>query len=216
MQASEGSMMAVDEAGRHVELVGIGYLNPADQVMDEMLTGWRYQRLGRNLAFFTIDQREAVVRRFQRFTNEYPWHWTPAHADEFFGDLRAKHNAKQSTIRNYQQAVRAFCGYIAHPDYGCDILSNDLVHRANRLGRPRTQSSALTRQGARCHQAECRRLRAHSECMLRPRSRPTRRPIEDHPLSASPLNDANLMAGLHTSDRVDTKPTEQGGGVESL
>jgi hypothetical protein len=36
------------------------------------------------------------------------------------------------------------------------------------------------------------------------------------PLSASPLNDANLMAGLHAGDRVDTKPTEQGGGVESL
>ena len=48
------------------------------------------------------------------------------------------------------------------------------------------------------------------------RSRPTKRLIYQHPLSASPLNDANLMAGLHASDRVDTKPTEQGGGVESL
>ena len=118
--------MAVDQAGRHVELVGVRYLNPVDQVMDEMLTGWRYQQLGRNLAFSTIDQREAIVRRFQRFTNEYPWHWMPAHADEFFGDLRAEHDAKQSTIRNYQQAVRAFCEYIAHPDYGWDILCERL------------------------------------------------------------------------------------------
>ena len=118
--------MAVDKAGRHIELVGVRYLNPTDQVLEEMLTGWRYQQLSRNLAFSTIDQREALVRRFQRFTNEYPWHWTPAHADEFFGDLRAERNAKQSTIRNYQQAVRAFCGYVAHPDYGWDSLCERL------------------------------------------------------------------------------------------
>jgi hypothetical protein len=48
------------------------------------------------------------------------------------------------------------------------------------------------------------------------RSRPTRRPINQHPLSVSPLNHANLMAGLHAGDTVDTKPTEQGGGIESL
>ena len=40
--------------------------------------------------------------------------------------------------------------------------------------------------------------------------------IDQHPLSVSPLNDANLMAGLHAGERIDTKPTEQGGGVESL
>jgi hypothetical protein len=54
------------------------------------------------------------------------------------------------------------------------------------------------------------------EVMRFRRSRPTRRPINQHPLSISPLNDANLMAGLHAGDRVDTKPTEQGGGIESL
>jgi hypothetical protein len=54
------------------------------------------------------------------------------------------------------------------------------------------------------------------ERMCRRRSRPTKRPINQYPLSASPLNDANLMAGLHAGDRVDTKPTEQGGGIESL
>src|SRR6516165_9846220 len=33
------------------------------------------------------------------------------------------------------------------------------------------------------------------------RSRPTTWPIDQHPLSASPLNDANLMAGLHAGER---------------
>jgi integrase/recombinase XerD len=50
------------------------------------------------------------VRRFQRFTNEYPWLWMPAHADEFFGDLRAERSARQSIIRNYQQALSANLG----------------------------------------------------------------------------------------------------------
>jgi len=118
--------MAVDKAGRHVQLVGVRYINPHDQVMAEMLTGWRNQQLSRNLAFTTVDQRDAVVRRFQRFTNEYPWTWSPAHVDEFFGDLRAERNAKQSTIRGYQQALRAFCGYVAHPDYGWDVLCERL------------------------------------------------------------------------------------------
>jgi hypothetical protein len=30
------------------------------------------------------------------------------------------------------------------------------------------------------------------------------------------LNDANLMAGLHAGDTVDTKPAEKSRGVESL
>jgi hypothetical protein len=108
--------MAVDKAGRHVQLVSVQYLNPHDQVMDEMLAGWRNQQLSRNLAFSTIDQRDAVVCRFQRFTNEYPWTWLPAQAEEFFGDLRAERSVRQSTIRGYQQALRAFCEYVAHPD----------------------------------------------------------------------------------------------------
>jgi hypothetical protein len=55
----------------------------------------------------------------------------------------------------------------------------------------------------------------HARMCLR-RSRPRKRPINKYPLSASPLNDTNLMAGLDAGYRVDTKPTEQGGGIESL
>jgi hypothetical protein len=55
----------------------------------------------------------------------------------------------------------------------------------------------------------------HARMCLR-RSRPTKRPINQYPLSASPLNDTNLMAGLDAGGRVDPKPTEQGGCIESL
>ena len=41
-------------------------------------------------------------------------------AEEFFSDLRSVHHRKQSTIRGYQIALRLFCSYVSHPDYGWD------------------------------------------------------------------------------------------------
>ena len=37
MLAPKERTMAVDKAGRHIELVGVRYLNPTDQVLEEML-----------------------------------------------------------------------------------------------------------------------------------------------------------------------------------
>ena len=112
--------MAVDSAGRVLEFGDVRFLHPEDQVFAQMLTGWRNQQLSRNLAFGTIDSRERLVTRFQEYTNEYPWQWTPSHVDEFFGDLRSVKQTAQSTIRSYQAALRAFCSYAASPDYGWD------------------------------------------------------------------------------------------------
>ena len=52
-------------------------LHPQDQVFEAMLAGWRDQQLARNLNSSTIHNRDADVRRFQRFTNDYPWAWRP-------------------------------------------------------------------------------------------------------------------------------------------
>jgi len=101
------------------------FLHPEDHVFDQMLTGWRNQQLSRNLAHGTIESRERLVTRFQASTNEYPWLWTPAHADEFFGDLRSVRHAAQSTIRSYQAALRAFCGYVASPEYCWDRVCEE-------------------------------------------------------------------------------------------
>lgn len=120
--------MAVDDAGRVLELAGVRYLNPADQVFDEMLEGWRNQQLSRNLAFSTIEQRLALVRRFQASVNEFPWQWSAAHVDEFFGDQRAERGSTHSTLRCYQNALRMFCSYICHPDYGWDGLCERLFN----------------------------------------------------------------------------------------
>jgi integrase/recombinase XerD len=112
--------MAVDSAGRVLDFGAVRFLHPEDVVFTQMLTGWRNQQLSRNLSFGTIEGRERLVTRFQESTNEYPWQWTPAHVDEFFGDLRSVKHAAQSTIRSYQAALRAFCSYVASPDYGWD------------------------------------------------------------------------------------------------
>lgn len=112
--------MAVDKSGR-VQLVdSVPLLHPEQQTVDEMLTGWRNQQLCRNLQHETINQRERFVQRFLDHTNEFPWAWTPAMAEEFFADLRSLHHVKQSTIRGYQVGLRQFCAYISNPDYGWD------------------------------------------------------------------------------------------------
>jgi integrase/recombinase XerD len=118
--------VAVDDLGRVIPLVAVRYLNPADQVLEEMFAGWRRQQLARNLAHDTINQREQVVRRFLDHVNEMPWQWTVAQVDEFFGDLRAVHHVQRSTIRSYQNGLRLFCSYLTDPVYGWAQVCQEL------------------------------------------------------------------------------------------
>ncbi|AFJ34720.1 site-specific recombinase XerD [Mycobacterium sp. MOTT36Y] len=90
------------------------------QTVREMLDGWRNQQLCRNLGHDTIEARIRIVERFVDHTNEFPWTWTPAMAEEFFSDLRSVHHRALSTTRGYQNALRLFCSYVSHPDYGWD------------------------------------------------------------------------------------------------
>lgn len=110
--------MAVDKAGRFVAVATVAMLRPDEQTLHDMLCGWRNQQLSRNLQVRTIEARERLVERFVEATNEYPWGWTVAHVDEFFGDLRSLHHAKTTTIRGYQTSLRLFCQYITSTDYG--------------------------------------------------------------------------------------------------
>ena len=112
--------MPVDRSGRVYVVGSVPLLHPEAQTVEEMLEGWRNQQLCRNLDHETIAGRIRIVQRFVEVTNEFPWTWTPAMAEEFFGDLRAIHRRKQSTIRGYQNALRLFCSYVSHPDYGWD------------------------------------------------------------------------------------------------
>src|SRR6478752_4853973 len=108
-----GARVTVDKAGRLVLVPGVRYLNSEDAVFAEMLDGWRNQQLSRNLMFATIEQRSRVVSRFADYVNAYPWQWSPAMVDEFFGDLRGVRHARQVTVRGYQTALRMFCDYVS-------------------------------------------------------------------------------------------------------
>ncbi len=75
-----------------------------------MLNGWRDQQLARNLKSDTIVDRLAAVRRFQRFTNDWPWQWRPVDVEEFAAELRGADGAGRalSTMRAYHSHLRLF------------------------------------------------------------------------------------------------------------
>lgn len=91
-------------------------LRPDEQVFEAMLAGWRDQQLSRNLGEATVRRRLDGVRRFQRFTNDWPWRWRPADLEEFTAQLRGERRAK-STIRSCHRDLRLFCEYAVDPRY---------------------------------------------------------------------------------------------------
>lgn len=95
---------------------GTPLLHAEEQVFDAMLAGWRDQQVSRNLHTDTIKDRLLAVRRFQRFTNDWPWAWRPVDVEEFTAELRGDGRA-HSTIRAYQGGLRQFLDYVADPRY---------------------------------------------------------------------------------------------------
>jgi hypothetical protein len=92
------------------------------QVFEAMLAGWRDQQLRRNLGRATIEDRLVLVRRFHRFTDEWPWRWQARDVEEFTADMRGSggltgEGRALSTARGYQSHVRLFCEYVADPRY---------------------------------------------------------------------------------------------------
>jgi len=106
----------VPGAARLVLRAGVRLLRPDEQLFEAMTEGWRRQQLARHLAFRTIDARVAMVRRFQAFTNSYPWQWSPSDFEEWVGELRSRGQAR-SSLRTAGWAVRTFLGYVCDPVY---------------------------------------------------------------------------------------------------
>ncbi|WP_029892904.1 tyrosine-type recombinase/integrase [Nocardia brasiliensis] len=102
-----------------LELVdGVALLRPEDVVLEAMLRGWQAQQVGgRGLRKATVTARLGVVKRFLAYTNEYPWHWSPAHLDEWMVDQISRAGLAKSTMRSYQDALNSFCDYLIRPEY---------------------------------------------------------------------------------------------------
>jgi integrase/recombinase XerC len=138
-------------------------LQPAEQVFQAMLDGWRNQQLSRNLSFATIARREQLVRRFRDFADAEPWDWAAATVDQFFMELRAVRGASRSTLLGYQTTLRLFLNYITDPGYG---WGEECLRR---FGTPPVQV---------CH--EWNTATHVQDAMARPRKRPlTRDELQD-------------------------------------
>jgi integrase/recombinase XerC len=97
---------------------GVAHLDPEQAVFEAMLAGWRVQQGSRSLARVTIDGREARVRSFAEFTNEYPWTWSAGDFEEFCVWLRTRPKpVAVSTLRGYQVQIGLFMDYVCDPRY---------------------------------------------------------------------------------------------------
>ena len=98
---------------------GVALLRAEDRVFEAMLDGWRAQMLARGLTTGWIKISTAMVTRFQRFTNEYPWTWQAHDVDDYLAALRSRERpVTLATLRSYGGAIRAFCGYLTDSRYG--------------------------------------------------------------------------------------------------
>lgn len=112
---------------------GVAHLDPEQAVFEAMLAGWRVQQGSRSLARVTIDGREARVRSFAEFTNEYPWTWSAGDFEEFCVWLRTRPKpVAVSTLRGYQVQIGLFMDYVCDPRYswGQECLDRFGTHPA--------------------------------------------------------------------------------------
>ncbi|MGH3238604.1 MAG: hypothetical protein ACRDOH_36180 [Streptosporangiaceae bacterium] len=126
---------------------GVTPLRAESALSGEMLAGWQRQQASRRLGRSLIETRERTVRRFGEFAEGWPWSWRPGQLGQWVAEGGWAH----STVRGYQGAVAAFCGYVTDPRYGwvseCEQRfgarpsqicheGNAAVHVADYEGRP--------------------------------------------------------------------------------
>jgi len=140
-------------SARAVLASGVSFLQPEEEVLKSMLAGWAAQQTSRYLAPITIEKRDLTVRRFVAFTNDYPWRWASADVEEW-STAMVSAGLAHATMRNYQQTVALFLGYLCDLRYGWDTVcearfgthptqvfheANMAVHRTETEGRPTTR-----------------------------------------------------------------------------
>ena len=96
---------------------GAALLHPEETVFEAMLEGWRTQQTSRYLNAMTVRQREAQVRRFQRWANEYPWAWKAADVEEWTTAAISERHLAHSTVSDYT-TLRLFMEFICDARYG--------------------------------------------------------------------------------------------------
>ncbi len=113
-----GALDDIAEASARTLLpLDIALLDPEDRVHEAMLKGWKRQQQSRMLRAETIRSRLSIIERFHRYSNLYPWQWTPADFEAFCAYLVST-GMSFSSLRGYQGDVRLFMEYVTDPRYG--------------------------------------------------------------------------------------------------
>lgn len=97
---------------------GVRFLDERTAVFDAMLEGWSRQQASRRLTASTVDARIRLIRRFQHFTGEYPWDWSPQDVEDFTVSLNSNgRRLGTGTLRGYHLTMRQFCDYLTDRRY---------------------------------------------------------------------------------------------------
>lgn len=105
---------------------GVAHLNERAAVFEAMVAGWTRQQLSRQLGQSTLRDRERLIRRFQDFTEQYPWEWTPGDMEDFTVSLTCgADRLAVSTIRGYHLTLRMFCDYVTDARYEWPVQCQD-------------------------------------------------------------------------------------------
>jgi integrase/recombinase XerC len=83
-------------------------------LFEAMIDGWCRQHAARRLSPTITRCRVGVVRRFQAFTDAWPWQWRAEHLDAWVAQGGWAH----STVRNYQGSLALFLDYLCDGRYG--------------------------------------------------------------------------------------------------
>jgi integrase/recombinase XerC len=95
------------------------HLDPEPAVFTAMLEGWARQQSARFLNAATVGPRLRLIGRFEEFTGEYPWQWTPADGEAFISHLRSGAKPiRVSTARTYEVTIGLFLEYLLDARYG--------------------------------------------------------------------------------------------------
>jgi integrase/recombinase XerC len=94
----------------------IAHLDPPQAVFDAMLEEFDRQQAARGLAIDTRRGRERLVRQLRASSDAWPWLWTPADFDAWSA-AHLRDGRTKATLRGYQNAIVAFCAFIADSRY---------------------------------------------------------------------------------------------------
>jgi len=103
---------------RALESDTVSFVNQAQAVFELSIQGWNNQQRSRGIAVDTVKQRESIIKQFQKYTDRYPWDWTPEDLQEWTSVmLSGEHPFAHSTIRSKHGAIALYCDYLIDPRY---------------------------------------------------------------------------------------------------